>query len=178
MESVIVIGAGAAGLMAAYELSKKGKQVIILEAANRLGGRIHTLVDSSFSQPIELGAEFIHGDLELTLSLLKEAHTDYHAITGKMLRLEKGKFKKENDDPDHWGELMERMRELKEDLPLSQFLRRYFNDEAYAGLRESAKGFQKDSISLILQMPAPSHYTTNGKKNGDTSTESMVGISN
>ena len=63
MESVIVIGAGAAGLMAAYELSQNGKQVIILEAANRLGGRIHTISDPSFSQPIELGAEFIHGDL-------------------------------------------------------------------------------------------------------------------
>jgi monoamine oxidase len=52
MESIIVIGAGAAGLMAAHELSKKGRQVTILEASNRLGGRIHTLVDPCFHAPL------------------------------------------------------------------------------------------------------------------------------
>src|SRR6476619_6448005 len=94
MESILVVGAGAAGLMAAYELSKKGNQVIILEAANRLGGRIHTVTDPSFSQPIELGAEFIHGDLKLTLSLLKESSIKYRETKGEMLHLKKGKIEK------------------------------------------------------------------------------------
>ena len=85
MNSVIIIGGGAAGLMAAYELSKHKLPVTVLEAKDRLGGRIHTINDSSFSQPIELGAEFIHGDLPLTLSLLHKAAINYHATNGKML---------------------------------------------------------------------------------------------
>ncbi|MDR3763590.1 MAG: NAD(P)/FAD-dependent oxidoreductase [Acidobacteriota bacterium] len=57
---VIVIGAGAAGLTAARALAHSGRSVLLLEARNRLGGRIHTVPDSQ-GQPIELGAEFIHG---------------------------------------------------------------------------------------------------------------------
>ena len=68
---IIIIGAGAAGLMAAYTLVKAGKKVTILEARNRIGGRIHTINNKSFSKPVELGAEFIHGDLPVTLGLLK-----------------------------------------------------------------------------------------------------------
>ena len=68
-----MIGAGAAGLMAAYELSKHNKKVIVLEAGERLGGRIFTYQSDEFSMPVELGAEFIHGKLPLTLDLLKQA---------------------------------------------------------------------------------------------------------
>ncbi|HZG01862.1 MAG TPA: FAD-dependent oxidoreductase, partial [Chitinophagales bacterium] len=70
---VIVIGAGASGLVAARELTKHGKKVCILEARDRVGGRIHTARINGFTKPIELGAEFIHGELPLTMSLLKEA---------------------------------------------------------------------------------------------------------
>ncbi len=40
---VVVIGAGLAGLVAAYELKRQGHKVIVLEAQNRVGGRIHTM---------------------------------------------------------------------------------------------------------------------------------------
>jgi len=42
-DSVVVIGAGMAGLVAAYELKKAGRQVTILEATRRVGGRVWTL---------------------------------------------------------------------------------------------------------------------------------------
>src|ERR1700719_5409944 len=58
---VIVIGAGAAGLVAASELAETGLSVIVLEARDRIGGRIFTLNDVGQQFPIELGAEFIHG---------------------------------------------------------------------------------------------------------------------
>jgi monoamine oxidase len=58
---VVVIGAGVAGLAAAQALSAAGLEVCILEARNRIGGRIHTVWDSQVGIPIELGAEFIHG---------------------------------------------------------------------------------------------------------------------
>jgi monoamine oxidase len=94
-----------------------------------------------FSRPVELGAEFIHGDLDVTLSLLKESGVGYHATRGKMYHLENGEFKQQNDFSDHWSELMKRMGELKEDLTLREFLIRFFNDEKYEHLRETATHF-------------------------------------
>src|SRR5580704_930933 len=58
---VIVIGAGAAGLAAAAALARAGLDVSILEARDRIGGRMFTLRDPVYQTPIELGAEFIHG---------------------------------------------------------------------------------------------------------------------
>lgn len=58
---VLVIGAGAAGLAAARELSGRGLSIAVLEARPRLGGRIWTIRDPMAALPIEMGAEFIHG---------------------------------------------------------------------------------------------------------------------
>jgi monoamine oxidase len=55
---VIVIGAGASGIAAASELSHNGHNVKILEARNRIGGRIYTDFES-FGYPIDLGAILI-----------------------------------------------------------------------------------------------------------------------
>jgi monoamine oxidase len=57
---VIVIGGGVAGLAAAGELGRKGYSVTLLEARDRLGGRICTARPRGWGGPIELGAEFIH----------------------------------------------------------------------------------------------------------------------
>lgn len=56
----IVIGAGIAGLAAAYALTQAGWRVRVLEARPRVGGRIWT-VRSEADSPVELGAEFVHG---------------------------------------------------------------------------------------------------------------------
>ena len=58
---VLIIGAGAAGLSAAIELSRAGLRVEILEARDRVGGRMFTRHDPTLNHPIELGAEFVHG---------------------------------------------------------------------------------------------------------------------
>jgi monoamine oxidase len=68
---VVVIGAGAAGVTAARELDDNGLQVVVLEARERIGGRIWTHRDGEMPAAIELGAEFIHGsapELERTLA--------------------------------------------------------------------------------------------------------------
>lgn len=88
---VIIIGAGAAGLMAAYELSKAGKQVSVLEGRSRAGGRMYTLDDDLHT---ELGAEFVHGDLPVTLQLLKEANIESIPASGEMWHNRDGKFSK------------------------------------------------------------------------------------
>lgn len=56
---VIVIGAGMAGAAAARTLSAQGIDVTVLEARDRIGGRIHS--DKSWGAPVELGAAWIHG---------------------------------------------------------------------------------------------------------------------
>lgn len=68
---VIIVGAGAAGLAAARDLS--GKTIAILEARQRIGGRIFTLHDATLPLPIELGAEFIHGEARETFKIVEAA---------------------------------------------------------------------------------------------------------
>src|SRR6185437_9929431 len=70
---VLILGAGAAGLAAAKVLSDAGRCVLILEARDRIGGRILTHHDATLNIPIELGAEFVHGRPEVTWKLLREA---------------------------------------------------------------------------------------------------------
>lgn len=69
---VIVIGAGAAGLAAAAELARAGKSVLVLEARDRIGGRVWTRRARGLAVPVELGAEFIHGRPAAMFSLLRE----------------------------------------------------------------------------------------------------------
>ena len=70
---VIVIGAGAAGLAATAELLRGGRSVLLLEARDRIGGRIWTRREADLTVPIELGAEFIHGPAPVTRALLEQA---------------------------------------------------------------------------------------------------------
>ena len=58
---VIVVGAGIAGLTAAAKLGRSGLSVLLLEARDRVGGRIWTQRSPTHDVPIEFGAEFIHG---------------------------------------------------------------------------------------------------------------------
>jgi monoamine oxidase len=68
---VIVIGAGAAGLAAAVRLGSAGLSTLVIEARERIGGRVFTQRDPVSHAPIELGAEFIHGRPREMLELLK-----------------------------------------------------------------------------------------------------------
>lgn len=57
----IVIGAGAAGLACAHELLRQGKKIQLLEARDRVGGRVWTSPVDPSGLHVEFGAEFIHG---------------------------------------------------------------------------------------------------------------------
>ena len=65
---VAVVGAGIAGLVAARELVTAGKEVVVLEARDRVGGRVlnHTLSDGTV---VELGGQWI-GPTQLRMAKL------------------------------------------------------------------------------------------------------------
>ncbi len=66
----VILGAGVAGLKAARDLHDAGLQVVVLEARERVGGRVWT--DRSFAaHPVEFGAEFVHGDRADTWDLIR-----------------------------------------------------------------------------------------------------------
>jgi monoamine oxidase len=145
--SIIIVGAGAAGLQAARRLSASGRRVIVLEAAGEPGGRILGLSPEGFPAPVEGGAEFIHGSLPLSLGLMKEAGIALRPVTAEMVR-RPGASGDSREEEEHggfmgadWGELMEAMAELTEDLPIVQFLATRFGGERYSSLRESARRF-------------------------------------
>jgi len=69
---VIVLGAGMAGMFAARELARGGCSVALVEARDRVGGRVRAAVDPRALAPVELGGEFVHGRPAVTYELLRE----------------------------------------------------------------------------------------------------------
>jgi monoamine oxidase len=80
--AVIVIGAGVAGLAAACKLGRAGIAVHIVEARDRVGGRVFTHLNPGGDCPIELGAEFIHGKPPEILDLLRKTKTEITEVQG------------------------------------------------------------------------------------------------
>jgi monoamine oxidase len=71
--TVLIIGAGMAGLTAAYDLQQRGAHVRVIEARARIGGRVHT-VRNCFQndQYAEAGGELIEGEHEATHALARK----------------------------------------------------------------------------------------------------------
>ena len=92
---MLIVGAGAAGLAAARALTSSGLRVVILEARNRIGGRISTIHESlpvSGDVPIELGAEFVHGLPPASWNLIREARLDSYELDGTQLCFENSRL--------------------------------------------------------------------------------------
>jgi monoamine oxidase len=83
---VLIVGAGAAGLAAAHALHEAGVDILVLEARDRLGGRIWTVRETG-TLPIELGAEFVHGRASGLDSLVNAASLTRIDIGGHRFRV-------------------------------------------------------------------------------------------
>jgi monoamine oxidase len=98
---VLVIGAGVAGLIAGRLLAEAGRRVAIVEARDRIGGRIWTQrISPDRSQlqiPLELGAEFVHGLPPETWSLIKEAGLSTFEIDGLAYRYDGSRLTAANE---------------------------------------------------------------------------------
>lgn len=75
MEKIVIVGAGLSGLYLANLLQEAGKEVVVLEAADRLGGRIHT-IQGVEATPMELGATWFSDMHPRLLALLGKLNLD------------------------------------------------------------------------------------------------------
>ena len=137
---IIIIGAGAAGLMAARELGKAGEKVLVLEARDRIGGRIWPLDEKEFGYPAQGGAEYVHGEAPITRSLMKEAGMTLIKTEGDMWNSYSGEITLNSERLPNQDELHQKLKELKNDMPIAEFFERYFADVKYANLRSSVFG--------------------------------------
>jgi monoamine oxidase len=135
---VIIIGAGAAGLYAAKKLSEQNIRVSLVEARDRTGGRINTI-----NQPatFEAGAEFIHGNLEVTMQLMKAAGLKPKRMEGKWWTAEKGNWVQNENLIENEKELLQALENLKHDETLEAFLNTRFGDPQYTSMREALRAF-------------------------------------
>jgi monoamine oxidase len=84
--SVLIVGAGMAGLSAARELHDAGYETLLIEGRTRLGGRIHTRRDLGCA--VDMGAGWIHGIEGNPLTPLAEQYgsdirfSDFNAVHG------------------------------------------------------------------------------------------------
>lgn len=145
---VIVVGAGVSGLSAAREVLRAGRRVLMLEARPRIGGRILTQHDPAWPVPVELGAEFLHGEAEETVGLLRAGGLAADQIPDGHVESRASGFAPAGD---FWGEVERMSRALErrfgrngaEDLSFAEYLREQcWPAERRRRLLEYAEGFQ------------------------------------
>jgi monoamine oxidase len=76
MQDIIIAGAGLSGLTAAYYLKREGKACTLIEAQERIGGRIKTIFGFNHT-PMEMGATWFGTQHQQVMNLLKELGIEY-----------------------------------------------------------------------------------------------------
>jgi monoamine oxidase len=119
---VAIIGAGAAGLAAAAELGRHGRSVCLLEARDRVGGRILTRREPDVPTPLELGAEFVHGKPAVTLEWLAARNAAPIDAPQSRWILRAGTLQPGDSLFPELKERLGKVRRPRRDLPFAEFL--------------------------------------------------------
>jgi len=127
---VVVVGAGAAGLAAARTLSEAGRSVVVIEARDRLGGRLLTREDPGLPVPVDLGGEFVHGTAEASFALLRTAGTVAIDTAEHAFTFEDGTLREGHDPFEIVARVMAGAHDLPEDVSVEAFLRDLRGDAA------------------------------------------------
>jgi monoamine oxidase len=166
-QHIIVVGAGAAGLMAGRELARAGKQVTILEARERCGGRIHPLSLSEFGYRAEGGAEYVHGEAPVARALLREAGLELSPIHGARWNASQGTFARDDMPDPSTGRFYERLAELKSDLTVTDFLEQDFSGPEYHRLRHfvvrMVEGYDAADPARASMLALRDEWTNSGR---------------
>ena len=120
---VLVIGAGMAGLTAARKLVEMGRRVAVLEARDRVGGRILTVRVGD--EVVELGAEFVHGRPPELIGLIEEARLELYERDGARVCWEDGSLKDCSGEQDEMVGPVEKLENFSgPDMSFSEYLDR------------------------------------------------------
>lgn len=144
----IVVGAGVAGLTAARGLAEAGLSVVLLEAAERVGGRVRTVRLAGSDWPVEAGAEFVHGRPPELLKLIEEAGLTLVEREGKFYSFENERLR----EAEWENSAFEVLDELPEngDMPFNRFLqRKKLSPKTEARLRDYVEGFNAADARVI-----------------------------
>jgi monoamine oxidase len=161
---VIVIGAGAAGLAAASELVQAGRSVLLLEARDRIGGRIWTRREPGLPVPIEMGAEFIHGHATITRALLAKAGAGVIESVDSHWTLQEGELKPRDG---FFPQIQQAMRSTdilaRRDMSFDTFLNRHLAHalppQARKFARVMAQGFDAADTSRASARAIAAEWT-------------------
>jgi len=121
-QSIVIIGAGAAGLAAARELARAGRAAVVLEARDRIGGRVFTQREQKSPVPIELGAEFVHGRPPELWKIATAANLQLYEVSERHWYFEQGKVSKSGEFWRTIESLTGDMKSLDRDQSLKEFL--------------------------------------------------------
>jgi monoamine oxidase len=140
---VLVLGAGVSGLAAAARVAQAGRSVRVLEARDRVGGRIHTLRGGGWPVPVELGAEFVQGRIREILTLARQEGLPVVDLNGTRWLSRAGQLARAEDFVPRMSELLSRLPRLSsdEDESFEQFLASRCAGEALAAARELARSW-------------------------------------
>jgi monoamine oxidase len=141
---VIIVGAGVAGLAALRKLDQAGWRAIVLEARDRVGGRIYTIHDPLSPVALELGAEFIHGRPPAVWDIIRDAGLAVYDGTDASRYINQGEVERSADSWDLVGSVLQDMREAAAggEQTVDSFLEaRAYDDETRRAARAYVEGF-------------------------------------